>query len=464
MTSNRSAGLKQQVKQSKKSKNTVSVPYPNIITQVSKEDENKYKLLKFLRIYKCCSMFLKCFASKKPEFDQLIDSPINSFLEPQLPEFKGKKTLVLDLDETLVHSTFEPVQNPDLILPVRIQGMTYKINVIKRPGVEEFLAEVGEMFEVVIFTASLSEYAEPLVRILDTTNTISALLYRQHCTLLNGVYVKDLSLIGRDPKDVILVDNSPNSFLLQPENAYHIKNFFDDKTDRELTRLSAFLQRITKVDDVRPIESLRHKFEPAHPPKVMKFVKKNQDSDAEPSSKKTNKASYQLLKKKEEVERPNNIETEPDMRKDDRDEKIQSSRFKTLDRNGSKPKQFEGFSPRAAPLTDRVAVNDRLLDQSLESTEDIELPSPKESDNLIYHKQSEEENNSKATKKPTLFKSSSAIFKKIQVQSNIVAVQDPTLEGENIEDVRYHTGIDNLNSPLGKHAKIEFKNKTDVGI
>jgi len=50
--------------------------------------------------------------------------------------------------------------------------------------------------------------------------------------------------------------------LFQPENAYHIKNFFDDKTDRELIRLSNFLDRIAEVDDVRPIEELRRRYEP----------------------------------------------------------------------------------------------------------------------------------------------------------------------------------------------------------
>lgn len=84
--------------------------------------------------------------------------------------------------------------------------MTYRINVIIRPGAEEFLEKVGQLFEVVVFTASLAEYAEPLVKILDTTNAVTSLLYRQHCTPLNGIYVKDLSLLGRDMKDIILVD------------------------------------------------------------------------------------------------------------------------------------------------------------------------------------------------------------------------------------------------------------------
>jgi RNA polymerase II subunit A small phosphatase-like protein len=41
---------------------------------------------------------------------------------PQSKKDYGRKTLVLDLDETLVHSQFKPVENADIILPVEIEG------------------------------------------------------------------------------------------------------------------------------------------------------------------------------------------------------------------------------------------------------------------------------------------------------------------------------------------------------
>eukprot|EP01126_Amoeba_proteus_P006425 TRINITY_DN1224_c0_g1_i1.p1 TRINITY_DN1224_c0_g1~~TRINITY_DN1224_c0_g1_i1.p1 ORF type:complete len:179 (+),score=21.33 TRINITY_DN1224_c0_g1_i1:142-678(+) len=69
----------------------------------------------------------------------------------------GKKCLVLDLDETLVHSSFKPVDRYDFIIPVEIEGTVYQVYVAKRPGVDEFMKKVGELFEVVIFTASLSK-------------------------------------------------------------------------------------------------------------------------------------------------------------------------------------------------------------------------------------------------------------------------------------------------------------------
>jgi RNA polymerase II subunit A small phosphatase-like protein len=67
------------------------------------------------------------------------------------------KTLVLDLDETLVHSTFDYVESYDLVIPIEIDGSSFNIYVSVRPGAFEFIEELSEYFEIVIFTASLSK-------------------------------------------------------------------------------------------------------------------------------------------------------------------------------------------------------------------------------------------------------------------------------------------------------------------
>jgi Dullard-like phosphatase family protein len=372
---------------------------------------------------------------------------------------------------------------------VKIQGATYKINVIIRPGAEEFLVRAGELYEVVVFTASLAEYAEPLVRILDPTNVVSGLLYRQHCTPLNGIYVKDMTLLGRDVKDIILVDNSPNSFLFQPENAYHIKNFFDDKTDRELISLMNFLEEIANVDDVRPIEDWRvkHSQQPSQSQKSKKFKKIKQDSvdlelseieiqdqatKASPAVRDDEKEAKETYKESnlDREERTYNIETEPDLRKDEREEEYvpQSAKTSRLE------KKYVSFYGRAAPLTERLA-NDRLLVQQFDSIVDLELPSPKESDGLINYREAGAyfENNSNETesekKKAQLNKpkvpslSGAPVFNKANPKSNVVTVENPTIEGHKVEDVRMLTNFANLNSPLGRQAKIHF-DKTKVSV
>jgi len=154
-------------------------------------------------------------------------------LGPQLSRDKGKKTLILDLDETLVHSSFKPhdVKEADILLPVELDGNVCMIYVLLRPGAQELCQRLAEHYEIVIFTASLSKYADPLVKILDSESRwCSYILFREHCTYIEDQesYVKDMALLGRDLKDVIIIDNSPTSYLFQPENAFATKSWYDD--------------------------------------------------------------------------------------------------------------------------------------------------------------------------------------------------------------------------------------------
>jgi len=175
-------------------------------------------------------------------------------LGPQSSEDKGKKTLVLDLDETLVHSAFKPVPCYAFQIDVEIEGYLHEIFVCKRPGVEEFLKKVSELYEVVVFTASLEKYANPVIDILDPQGLCAWRLFRESCTqvLIQGTmnYVKDLSRLGRDIRHVIIVDNSPIAYSLQVENAIPIKSWFDNQEDIELFELVKILKELAKVDDV----------------------------------------------------------------------------------------------------------------------------------------------------------------------------------------------------------------------
>jgi RNA polymerase II subunit A small phosphatase-like protein len=171
-------------------------------------------------------------------------------LDPAKPGEEGKRTLVLDLDETLVHSSFKPVPNPDFIISIELENVMHKVYVRKRPGVDHFLKMVGEKYEVVIFTASLAKYADPLLDILDPRRVCSARLFRESCVLHYGNYVKDLTHLGRPIEQVVIVDNSPFSYMFQPENAIAIGTWFSDKTDRQLYDLLPYLDTVLGTDDV----------------------------------------------------------------------------------------------------------------------------------------------------------------------------------------------------------------------
>jgi len=168
------------------------------------------------------------------------------------PNKTGKRTLVLDLDETLVHSQFGPFDVPsDVVIKIEIDNEMHDIHVLVRPGVKEFLEKLSKRFEIVIFTASISKYAGPLLDILDKNKYCSYRLFREHCTIINTSFVKDLKKLGRDLKDVIIVDNSPIAYLLNNDNGLPILTWFEDKNDRELYKICPVLEFLSLVPDVR---------------------------------------------------------------------------------------------------------------------------------------------------------------------------------------------------------------------
>ncbi|KAJ2894555.1 hypothetical protein MKZ38_007447 [Zalerion maritima] len=181
------------------------------------------------------------------------EQPQQKYLLPPIrPEFKGKKCLVLDLDETLVHSSFKILHQADFTIPVEIEGNFHNVYVIKRPGVDEFMKRVGELYEVVVFTASVSKYGDPLLDQLDIHGVVHHRLFRESCYNHQGNYVKDLSQVGRDLKDTIIIDNSPTSYIFHPQHAVPISSWFSDAHDNELLDLIPVLEDLagTIVQDV----------------------------------------------------------------------------------------------------------------------------------------------------------------------------------------------------------------------
>ena len=168
------------------------------------------------------------------------------------PKNSKKKTLVLDLDETLVHSQFmEFSDKSDLVIQIEIENEIHDIHVKVRPGVKEFLEKMDKIYELVVFTASISKYADPLLDLIDKKGYCPYRLFREHCTLINTTFVKDLQRLGRDIKNIIIVDNSPVSYALHPENGLPILTWFEDKSDRELYKITPILQFLSSVPDVR---------------------------------------------------------------------------------------------------------------------------------------------------------------------------------------------------------------------
>ena len=161
---------------------------------------------------------------------------------PFLPELDTKRykyTLVLDLDETLVHYMEE-------------ENSAY---VQVRPYADYFLKELSKFFEIVLFTAAEEDYTDIVLKELNKNNYITHILCRKYTELNNGSYLKDLAKLGRDLSKVVIVDNNKDNFRLQPENGLFISSYFGEQNDNELYLLCGDLMKIIEIqpDDIRPV-------------------------------------------------------------------------------------------------------------------------------------------------------------------------------------------------------------------
>lgn len=166
-----------------------------------------------------------------------------------------KKCMVIDLDETLVHSSFQPIANPDFVIPVPVDGGVHLLYVLKRPHVDTFLKKMGELYECILFTASVAMYADPIIDLIDKFGVFRERLFRESCVYYRGHYVKDLDKLGRNLEKVIIADNSPASYSFHPFNAVPVTTWFDDDKDSELLDLIPLFEKLSQVDSVYSILS-----------------------------------------------------------------------------------------------------------------------------------------------------------------------------------------------------------------
>lgn len=123
-----------------------------------------------------------------------------------------------------------------------------------RPLLRNFLRNTSKNWEVCIFTASIKEYADTILNDIDVNGYISRRFYRNHCTIIEGIPIKDLRTVNEnvDLKKVVIVDDTPQNFSLQFENGIQIKPFLGtDQSDKELMKLERILIGLQQMDDVR---------------------------------------------------------------------------------------------------------------------------------------------------------------------------------------------------------------------
>ncbi|ORX83011.1 NIF-domain-containing protein [Basidiobolus meristosporus CBS 931.73] len=188
-------------------------------------------------------------AAYKRRAEERVNSTIQYFSEPAweqlLPDplpapYQRPYTLVINLDETLIHSTWD---------------MEHGWRIAKRPGVDYFLAYLSQFYEIIVFTSQNSMNAMPILDKLDPYQYIMYRLYREATRYIDGDYVKDISRLNRDPSKVIIMDSNPKAYSLQPENAVAVKPWKGESGDNYLLSMIPFLESLVLMDipDVRPV-------------------------------------------------------------------------------------------------------------------------------------------------------------------------------------------------------------------
>lgn len=179
------------------------------------------------------------------------------------PKRNVKKTIIFDLDETLIHTNNNWRSPCDVVIDMSFpDGSKSKAGVNIRPYAREILRELKKDCEIILFTASHKDYMEPICKWIDPYNELfDYKFHRESCITWSGMFIKDLRIFGnRDLSQVVLVDNATYSFQANVDNGIPIINFFENKQDTELRDLLGYLKALYDEPDVRPVNRNYFKF------------------------------------------------------------------------------------------------------------------------------------------------------------------------------------------------------------
>ncbi len=164
-----------------------------------------------------------------------------------------RKLLVLDLDETLVHSSAARLEREP-------EHRVFNYFVYERPGVRQFLQECFEQFRVGIWTASTAPYAREILSRVTDISRFAFIWSREHCSIATHPVTRrfdllkdigQLELAGYNPADIIFVDDLPHRLCLSADNIIQVRPFTGDRADRELDELQTYVSWLHAVRDVR---------------------------------------------------------------------------------------------------------------------------------------------------------------------------------------------------------------------
>ncbi|KAJ2002685.1 mitochondrial inner membrane protein required for protein import [Coemansia thaxteri] len=184
-------------------------------------------------------------------FSFLSDPATEKLLPDAAAEYTPPYTLVLNLDDMLIHMDW-----------TKEHGW----RIAKRPGLDNFLAYMATMYEVVIFSTQPSHSGMVVMEKLDPLEFAPYRLYKDHMRNIDGKNYKDLTTINRDMAKVIMIDTNADSYKMQPDNVLLGRPFRGDAGDNWIEQITEFLEYVHMMEpkDVRPWIKVYKNLDVAH--------------------------------------------------------------------------------------------------------------------------------------------------------------------------------------------------------
>eukprot|EP00825_Cyclidium_porcatum_P019570 TRINITY_DN2226_c0_g1_i3.p1 TRINITY_DN2226_c0_g1~~TRINITY_DN2226_c0_g1_i3.p1 ORF type:complete len:382 (+),score=64.91 TRINITY_DN2226_c0_g1_i3:623-1768(+) len=237
---------------------------------------------------------------------------------------------------------------------------------------------MAKYFELILFTASIRDYAEPVINELDPDQLIKIRLFRENCSVNDHKVCKDLSILGRNLKDIIIVDNSSQSFQMQPSNGIHVKTYTGTEgNDDELIYMMPFLIFLSRTYDVRKVSTMYKRYFSRkyirfqdHQMKEAIFDKISVQNEVfkkyQQFNDKFNQNHQQLLQNQLE-----NIEEDDDIQPANRKSFINGKDHFVELRNQVYPQEIEGNCSSDACLETTNQLSDEIIDYDKAHSEEL---------------------------------------------------------------------------------------------
>ena len=161
----------------------------------------------------------------------------NSFNYKDIKSPLCKLKIILDLDNTLIYSTFSKRDS----LPNGI-CIDDKLYVYKRPYLDIFLQTLSKFCELVIYTSSTQEYADKVLNFIDSNQLIHEKLYRQNCIYVDNKYFKDVTKYEESKNKILIIDDNPKCYLGMKDNILPIKFWNGDEKDDSLLKIKNIIR------------------------------------------------------------------------------------------------------------------------------------------------------------------------------------------------------------------------------